>query len=183
MSEDFDQDVWIVHGSRNIYKSEWVELWMDDVEVPGGARFEHHVIRYPRESVYALVTRDDHLLMLWRHRFITNVWGWEVPAGWVDSHEDPTAAVRREVQEETGWCPRHIKKLAEYNAQSGITNMHFSLFLMDDAVKVGERKDIAEASKLEWVPLSELPAMIRAGKIQDGPSLLAATYFLAICQS
>jgi hypothetical protein len=24
-----------------VYGSEWVELWMDDVEVPGGQRFDH----------------------------------------------------------------------------------------------------------------------------------------------
>ena len=181
MNDDHDQDIWLVHGSRNIYRSEWVELWMDDVEIPGDRRFEHHVIRFPRESVYALVHHDDQILMLWRHRFITGEWGWEIPAGWVDSEEDPTAAIRREVEEETGWRPNKVERLVEYNAQSGISNMHFSLFYMKDAFRVGEREDTSEASRLEWIPVERLKPMIREGAIKDGPCLLAVTYFLSMC--
>lgn len=181
MPSEREKDIWRVHASRAVYRSEWVELWLEDVETPGGERYEHHVIRFPRESVYAIVTRDDQVLMLWRHRFITGEWGWEVPAGWVDSDEDPTAAIRREVEEETGWRPGRVRKLAEYNAQSGISNMHFSLFYLDDAVRVSERVDTDESSRLEWISRTRLRSLIRDGDINDGPSLLAVTYYLSMC--
>jgi 8-oxo-dGTP pyrophosphatase MutT (NUDIX family) len=181
MPREYEKDIWRVYGRRAIYRSEWVELWLDDVEVPGVKRLEHHVIRFPRESVYAIVVRDDHILMLWRHRFITGEWGWEVPAGWVDSDEDPVAAVRREVEEETGWQPGRVEKLAEYNAQSGISDMLFSLFIMEAACQLGEPTDVGESSKVEWVPVAQLRSMIRDGKIKDGPSLLALTYYLSMC--
>jgi hypothetical protein len=28
-----------------------------------------------------VMDEDDRVLLLWRHRFITDTWGWEVPAG------------------------------------------------------------------------------------------------------
>ena len=55
--------------------------------------------------------------MLWRHRFITDSWGWEIPAGGVDAGETPEDAAAREVLEETGrieWLP-----LAEVKAVCG----------------------------------------------------------------
>jgi hypothetical protein len=39
---------WIEHGERAIYDSPWVSLHLVDVEVPGGHRFEHHVVRRDR---------------------------------------------------------------------------------------------------------------------------------------
>jgi hypothetical protein len=73
---------WETHGRRPVYRSEWVEVWLDDVETDPGRRFDHHVLRFPRESVSAVALQGDNVLMIWRHRFITDSWGWEVPAGW-----------------------------------------------------------------------------------------------------
>src|SRR5258706_1545987 len=76
---------WTVHGERSVYASPWVGLALVDVEIPDGDRFEHHVVRVPGPAVGAIVT-DEALgvLLLWRHRFITDSWGWEIPAGGVD---------------------------------------------------------------------------------------------------
>ena len=84
-------------------------------EVPGGQRIEHHELRFPRASVTAVVVDGDRVLLLWRHRFITNAWGWEVPAGWADPGEDPEDAVRREIEEETGWRAATVTPMTSYN--------------------------------------------------------------------
>ena len=95
---------WIVHGERVIYDSEWVRLSLADVEVPGGRRFEHHVVRQITPAAGVIVVNDDNeILLLWRHRFISDTWGWEIPAGRADPGESLDDAARREVLEETGW--------------------------------------------------------------------------------
>ena len=79
---------------------------LDDVEIPGGERFEHHVVHFPRASVTGIVPDGhDRVLLIRRHRFITGTWGWEVPAGWANPGEDLTDAIRREIEEETGHRP------------------------------------------------------------------------------
>jgi 8-oxo-dGDP phosphatase len=71
---------WKVHGHQRIYASEWVNLEIADVELPDGQRLAHHVLRLPRTSVVvAMVDDAERVLMLWRHRFITDRWGWELP--------------------------------------------------------------------------------------------------------
>ena len=73
---------WTVHGERRLYDSEWMRLVLVDVEVPGVERFDHHVVRYPQPASGTVVHDPDRgVLLLWRHRFITDTWGWEIPAG------------------------------------------------------------------------------------------------------
>src|SRR5437870_1564720 len=46
---------WTVHGERTIYESEWLCLALTDVEVPGGERFDHHVVRMPDKAAGTVV--------------------------------------------------------------------------------------------------------------------------------
>ncbi|MFD0633337.1 NUDIX hydrolase [Catenulispora yoronensis] len=115
-----------------------MNVWLDDVEIPGIGRIEHHVLTMPRPSTTAVVTDDDdRFLLLWRHRFITDTWGWEVPAGWADPGEESLNAIRREIEEETGWRPGKVTELTSYNALSGISTMRFSVFHATDCTQVG----------------------------------------------
>ncbi|HBW20564.1 MAG: NUDIX hydrolase [Streptosporangiaceae bacterium] len=174
---------WTVHGSRDVYASEWVRVSLDDVEIPGAERIEHHVVHFPRSSVTGVVTDgNDRVLLIWRHRFITGAWGWEVPAGWAEPGEDLADAVRREIEEETGHRPGPVSVMTEYNALSGISDMQFTAFLATGAARIGPPSDPGESSRVEWVPLSEVPGLAARGQIQDGPSLTALTYYLAVAR-
>jgi 8-oxo-dGTP pyrophosphatase MutT (NUDIX family) len=173
---------WTVHGHRDVYSSRWVRVSLDDVEIPGGPRFEHHVLHFPRASVTAVVTDVDanRVLLLWRHRFITDSWGWEVPAGWAEPGEDPDVAIAREIEEETGYRPALLRPLTGYNALSGISDMRFTAFVASGAERVGQPTDHGESSRVEWVPVAELTKLASDGQIQDGPSLTALMYYLAV---
>jgi ribosomal protein S5 len=41
---------WVVHGERAVYASPWVSVALVDVQVPGGERFEHHVVWMPGDA-------------------------------------------------------------------------------------------------------------------------------------
>jgi 8-oxo-dGTP pyrophosphatase MutT (NUDIX family) len=171
---------WVVHGERPVYESPWVSLALVDVEVPGGERFEHHVVRMPGEASAVVVRDKDRVLLIHRHRFITDTWGWEIPAGRVEAGEDPLAAAERETLEETGWRPGPLTMLFSYFPSIGLIDQRFNVYLADGAEHVGEPADLSEADRVEWVATSELPELIRRGDIQDGYSLTALLWFLQL---
>jgi len=169
---------WVVHGERAVYESPWVSLTLVDVEVPGGERFEHHVVRMPGEAS-GVVVRDQHrVLLIHRHRFITDTWGWEIPAGRVEAGEDPVEAAARETLEETGWRPGTLTKLFSYFPANGLLDQRFNVYLAAGAARVGEPEDLSEADRVEWLAIDDLPGMIQRGEIQDGYSLTALLWFL-----
>ena len=87
---------WLVHGERSIYNSPWVDVRLVDVEAPDGHRFDHHVLRMQRVAVAVVLNdRREHVLMLKRHRFIDDSWGWEVPVGIVEPGENASETAAR----------------------------------------------------------------------------------------
>lgn len=170
---------WESHGRRLVYASDWVNVWLDDVDIPGIGRVDHHVLTMPRASTTAIVTDDQgRMLLIWRHRFITDAWGWEVPAGWADPGEEPAEAIRREIEEETGWRPGHIAPMTSYNALSGISTMRFSSFHATESTRIGPPSDPSESSRVEWIPIDDVIKLVTEGEVADGPSLTAISYYL-----
>jgi len=171
---------WIVHGERAVYSSEWVGLRLADVEIPGGSRFEHHVVRVPREAAGCVVHDPDRgVLLLWRHRFITDTWGWEIPAGAVDDGESPAEAAGREVLEETGWRPGPVEHLVTYQPSNGLSDQRFNLFVARGAEHEGDPEDSHEAEKIAWRTASEVRDDIAHNQVADGLSLTALLYAFA----
>ena len=170
---------WIEHGERSIYESPWVSLRLVDVEVPGGARFEHHVVRRKLPAAGTVVHDSDRgVLLLWRHRFITRTWGWEVPAGRVEEGEDLADAAAREVLEETGWRPGPLRHLFGYHPTNGSSDTRFEVFAADAAEHVGDPTDASEADRVEWVPVATVRELVRSGELTDGLSLTALSWWL-----
>jgi 8-oxo-dGTP pyrophosphatase MutT (NUDIX family) len=168
---------WTVHGERVVYDSPWVRLALADVEVPGGRRFDHHVVRLPTPAAGVVVHDPDRgVLLLWRHRFITDTWGYEVPSGRLEDGELPAAAAAREVLEETGWRPGPLTPLLRYNASNGLSDQVFHLFLAGEATRVGAPTDPSESDRVEWLPVPEVRAAVRDGRVPDGLSLTALLY-------
>lgn len=167
-----------------MYESQWVTLALTDVEIPavgarGAVRFDHHVIRMPAAATGAVVYDPERgVLLLWRHRFITDTWGWEVPAGKVDPGESAADAVAREVLEETGWSAGPLTHLCSYAPISGVGDHRFELFLADGATYVGEPSDPTEAERIEWVTVALVREEIRAGRIDNGLTLTALLWCL-----
>ena len=170
---------WTVHGERSLYESEWMSLRLVDIELPSGARFEHHVLRIPAEASAAVVHDPERgVLLLRRHRFITDSWGWEIPGGRIDEGETPAEAAARETLEETGWRPGPLRPLFSYHPLSGGVDQTFHVFAAESAVEEGE-PDVDEAERVEWVPVGRVRELIRGGAVTDGYSLTALLWFLA----
>lgn len=169
---------WTVHGTRRIYESEWMSVDLDDVEIPEGERFEHHVLRLPYPSTAVVVVDDGRVLLMWRHRFATDAWGWEIPAGRLEEGETAEVAAIRETVEETGYKVS-VEPLVSIHPMNGISSHTTHIFVGSEAEKIGEH-DPAEAAKVEWVPLDEIPAMIRKGLIPCGITLAGLTTYLTL---
>lgn len=168
-----------VYSERIVYDNPWVRLTLVDIEPPDGHRFEHHVVRLQTVVLTLVVDDEDRVLMLWRHRFVTDEWGWELPGGILDGDEDPAAVAVREVEEETGWRPASVEHLVSFQPMPGMIDTPHQVYLARAAQYVGEPTDREEAARIEWVPLSAVLDLVSKGELLGSGSLVGLLYYLA----
>lgn len=100
----------------------------------------------------------------------------EACAGLLDDDE-PDAAIRREVQEETGVSVRRPRKIFEaYMSPGSVTEkLHFFVAEYHDTDRTGEGGgDAREGENIEVLelPLARALQMIRNGEIEDGKTIM-----------
>ncbi|WP_436528626.1 GntR family transcriptional regulator [Actinoplanes sp. HUAS TT8] len=172
---------WQTFGERNIYENEpWIRLNLVDVQPPGGGeRFEHHVVRLFPAAIGIVANEADSILMMWRHRFVADQWGWEFPGGIVDDGEDGMAAVAREVEEETGWRPNKMQPLIGYQPMSGMVDSPHSVYFARGATFIGEPEATEESAIVEWIPRSRIPDLIENNLVVGSGSIVGLLHLLA----
>jgi 8-oxo-dGTP pyrophosphatase MutT (NUDIX family) len=182
VSDDKDRAAlrWLVLGERTVYDNPWVRLTLVEVEPPGGRRFEHHVVRLPRVAIALVVNSNEEVLTLWRYRFATDNWGYELLGGIVEEGEEPETTARREVEEESGYRPTGgAEHLISFQPLPGMIDSPIDVFLFRGVELVGEPSDAEEAARIEWKPVDELLGLAVRGELLGSGTIVPVLLYLA----
>jgi ADP-ribose pyrophosphatase len=155
-----------------IYKSRWVNLYVDEVLFPNGKIIaQHHLLDFDHAAVMAVARDGDgRYLMVQVCRYPTGRAEWEFQAGSIEDGEDILEAARREVSEESGYELDQVRLLYSYNPMNGIANQVF--YIVEGlAGRPSGAFDVDEISAVAWFTAEEIGEMIRGNAIRDGYTL------------
>ncbi len=169
---------WKVGTERSLYFDDWLDIRAAEIELPDGQHFEHRFVHTKPGAGVVAVNSDQKVLLLWRHRFITSTWGWEIPMGGVKEGESPERAAAREFEEETGWRPGPLHPLIYVQPTPGLSTSQHHIFRSDGATYIGEAADKSEAEDVVWVPLADVRALVQKGEMTSGTTIAALLYIL-----
>lgn len=170
---------WTVHSEKPLYTDRWLDIRVADVEVGEGRRLEHRLIRSAPGAGAVVLDERRNVLLLWRHRFITDTWGYEIPMGAVEAGETPVEAAAREVEEETGWRSGPLRSLLYTQPSAGISDSEHHVFVAEGAEHVGEPVEDWESERVEWVPVERVPELVRDRRVVSGSTMNALLYVYA----
>jgi 8-oxo-dGDP phosphatase len=148
-----------IFGERLVDENPFIRLSIASVGLPDGTEFEQYVMRMRRTATTAVVNDHGQVLLMWRYRFIIDRWVWEMPGGYVDQAEDPTAAAAaaaaaaREVEEATGWRLSDRPELVmTFQPMIGNADSPQDLYYAVGAERV-VRPDVNESDRIAWIAI------------------------------
>jgi 8-oxo-dGTP pyrophosphatase MutT (NUDIX family) len=171
---------WTVHSEKPVYVDPWLDVRIADVELPDGRHLDHRLIRTAPGAGAVVMDEARRVLLLWRHRFITDSWGWEIPVGRSDPGEDLAVTAAREVEEETGWRPGPLRHLLRVEPTPGISDSVHHIYRADSATRIGPPEDDFESDRIDWISLAGVPDLVTRGEIGSGTTIAALLYTLTI---
>ncbi|GAA3019654.1 NUDIX domain-containing protein [Actinokineospora globicatena] len=174
-----ERGAWTVFGERTVYDNRWVRVGLADVEAPNGERWDYHVVHLARIAIALIVNERDEALMLWRYRFPTRQWGYELLGGLVDDGEDAAATAAREAAEESGWRPvGEPEHLVTFQPLPGQVTAQVDAYLWRQAERLGEPTDTEEVGQVEWVPLDRVNELAQRQELLGSGTLVSLLYYL-----
>ncbi|MFC5187156.1 NUDIX hydrolase [Actinomadura harenae] len=170
---------WTVKSEEQLYRDPWLNIRMAKVDA-GGRMLDHRLIRTPPGAGVVVLDEQQRVLLMWRHRFIVDVWGWEIPIGKIEDGESAMVAAARECEEETGWRPADLlRPLLVVRPTPGISDSAHHIFLADGAEHIGPPTEAWESERIEWLPLADVPGLIAQGEITSGTTVAALLFALS----
>ncbi len=142
--------------------------------------------RRQRIAAYALLTRDDEVLLT-RMSDRTRIEGrWTLPGGGVDHGEDPRDALRREIYEETGLQAEpgrildvHATHFTGARADGLVEDYHGIHLIFEAALSEGSQDVIphvveedSSTDHAEWMPVEKALTLDLLGAARHALSLL-----------
>jgi 8-oxo-dGDP phosphatase len=170
---------WRTFGERVVYESPGVWFRQVDVGLPSRERVWQPVLRLRQAVAVALLDNQDRVLLIWRHRFVQDQWGWELPGGDVDEGEEPGAAAARELEEQTGYRAGRLEHLVTFQPLAEVVDAERVVFVGRDVQRVDEPVSLEGVERVEWVPLELVPGLIADGQVWNAGSVVGLLAVLA----
>ncbi len=165
-------------SSKLIYQGRVVKLRVDTVQMPGGRETTREIVEHSDCVAIIAVDADDNVLLVNQFRKAVEKELLEIPAGGIDADEDPVAAVRREMQEETGYLPGKVESLGGFYSAPGWCNEYLYLYLATDLTPSQLYAEDTDSIRLVRVSVNQIPSLLSSDKICDGKTVAGLLTFL-----
>jgi len=165
-------------SSKSIYEGRAINLKVLTVRKDDDSETSREIVEHA-DCIGVVAVEGDSVLLVRQFRKPVERELLEIPAGGIEPGETVEDAVKREMQEETGYRPRRLVKLGGYYLAPGYSTEYLHLYLAT-SLEVSQltAEDTDEITRVR-VPISEIPELLASGRILDGKSLAGLYMYLA----
>lgn len=142
-----------------------------------GRRHTREIVRHPGAVTILPLMSDDRVCLIRNYRAAVGRTLIELPAGTLESGEDPADTARRELQEETGYSAATVTKLCEFFMSPGILRERMAVFLATDLTPGEPRLESGEQIEPLVVTWAEAIKLVAASQIEDAKTLAALLWY------
>jgi len=153
---------WKTLSQRVVYENPWLSVREDRVVRPDGTEGIYGVVEMPPAIGVVACDEEQTVELIGQWRYSLGRFSWEVPTGSCKSGEEPLAAAKRELEEETGLRARSWQHLGTIDNCNAATTEVVHMFLATELELGNKCPDPTEKLVRKRIPWQECVAMVSA---------------------
>lgn len=162
----------VTTSSEMIFKGKIISLQVDQVTLPNGATASREIVKHPG-AVAVIPLLGNKMIVVEQYRKPLEKSQVEIPAGKLDSGEEPMKAALRELEEETGFRTDNIRLVSSFYTSPGFADEIIHLYFAEDLVKGTANPDEDEFLDCEAITLEQAQQYMQEGRISDAKTIMA----------
>ena len=160
--------------STTVYDNPWITVYDEQVINPAGGENRYGRVSFKNRAVAILpLAENGDTWLVGQQRYTLGAYSWELPMGGAPLHEDPLAAAKRELREETGLRATRWSEIMQLHLSNSITDEVGIVYLAEDLAEGPTAFDETEVLDVRRLPLRDAVRMAEAGEITDALSIAA----------
>lgn len=154
------------------FKGEILEFYQDTMEIDGTHTAIWDFIKHKGAAAVVPVTDEGKILMVRQYRNALERYTLEIPAGALDSTDEPgISCASRELEEETGFRSEHLKWLITLRTTVAFCNEKIEVYVADKLIPSRQHLDEDEFIEIQAYTIEELKEKIFTGEIEDAKTI------------
>ena len=151
-----------------------IDYYQDTMQIPNGNVVKWDFIKHNGAAAVVPVDGEGRIIMVRQYRNALERYTLEIPAGGLQTPEEPTKdAAARELEEETGYKAGQIELLITIRTTVAFCNEKIDIYMAKNLIRTEQHLDEDEFIHVEAYSIEELTQMIMEGKIEDSKTIAA----------
>jgi ADP-ribose pyrophosphatase len=169
---DYDVEAHEVLATERAFEGHIIDVFRDQVRLPDGRTVTWERVAHPGAVGMVPLKEDGKVVMVRQYRHAVRGVILEIPAGKLDSGEDPVDCANRELAEETGMKAAEMIPLSEFYNSPGYSDERFFAYLARGLSPAPGEAEEDEFLELVEIDLDSATSLIASGQIRDAKSII-----------
>ena len=166
--------------SNLIYDGRILQLYNDEVELPGGKHSRREYVNHSGGCAVLAVDDEGYIYLVEQYRYPYAEVMLEIPAGKRNKDEDPKDCALRELEEECGLVTDNADKFLEIYPTVAYSNEHIYVYLAHGLKATHAHLDDGEFLNVRRIPFAEALKKVMDMEIKDSKTVAAILKYALI---
>ena len=160
-----------------IYTNRLFKIVRKFITNSNGKQLERHVILHPGAVVILPILSDGRIVLIRQHRIAVEDDLIELPAGTMETGEEPIVTARRELMEETGYMANELSPVLKFYTSPGFVKEEMRLFKATGLTAGPTALDEDEKIESLLVDMPHAMKMVLTGEIRDAKTIIGLLWY------
>lgn len=156
---------------RAVVKRRFLNIAAERKELPNGHIVHIEMVKHPGAVVIVPFLGAGQVILLRQYRPVIGAFIYELPAGTLETGERPLACARRELQEETGYAARTMKRIGAIYPVPGYSTEKLFMFKAEDLRPVAVSCEDDEFIQPRVFTRPQIKKLFQSGRLNDAKTI------------